>query len=94
VSPRSEVGRVVTGDNDDACLRMRGADGAGGGQAVHAWHVDVHQRPVRVMVLIGPQGIATVAALDHLGIARQEIAHRAAEPGVVVHQQEGLRRWY
>ena len=55
---------VIVGDYDDPGARMLCKDSPGCGQTVDAPELDVHQDPVRQVLVIGGDSIGSVVSLD------------------------------
>lgn len=66
------LGFLVLSHDDDAGLGVGMADGAGGGEAIHHGHLDIHDDPVWTVVLEAGDGLASIFTL-------QEIAARTGD---------------
>jgi len=90
----SESRTVIVGDNDDLGVWMLCEDSPGRGQAIEAPQLDVHQDPVRHVLVVGGDGICSVVSLDHL---YSQVVYEASDhlphPAIVFHDQHNLVGW-
>ena len=52
--------------DDDPCVRVRRLDLPGRGEPVHRFQLQIHQDHIGLMFAVRGQGLAAIAALDHV----------------------------
>ena len=84
-----ESASVVLADDDDLCLGIEFNDQAGGFQAVHLWHLDIHDGPVRTAAGKRLKRLKSVRRFDEfVFLSVQQVAQEAADSRVVVDEQD------
>jgi hypothetical protein len=89
VLAESRCGQGDDGDRRQSVERFPFADGAGGRQSVHDWHLEIHQDQVkRLQQELGHRNFAVLGLDDTMGRMLEEGLHQHPVVGRVFGQQD------